>query len=378
MAPSLVTVARAITTPSNLLRRLLCPGSARMESGLPEDDSIDAQLGRLFHRYWANPNYERAFLTQDQRDLLELTDRLMLDVLIKLGFEIEHVLHVEQTFSMRSARLTGTPDRVYVWPKRETALVADLKSGFAQIERAELNLQLRGYAVIVADNFDLTDIYVTLLQPRMFFIADRISLAHYTSDDIEKSRGQIERIIEASEEKNAPLHAGEEQCRYCRAKLICPAFRKAVSLPVAQFKTEDELSKRAREVYIERKLKECSDEQLEQVLEACKLADQISYPARAEARERIRAGGYKRFVLGKDWSARVVTNVRKAIALLALGGITSRDKALDACTLSLDKIEEDFRAQHNGMTWKRAREKIDRALASVMQREEREPKIIKK
>ena len=66
-----VTVPRATTTPSNLRRRELCPGSARMEAGLPDEDSNEARAGRLFHRYWGNSNYDRSFLSPAERDLLD-------------------------------------------------------------------------------------------------------------------------------------------------------------------------------------------------------------------------------------------------------------------------------------------------------------------
>lgn len=372
-----ITVPRAITTPSNLLRRWLCPGSARLEAGLPDDDSVDAQAGRLFHRYWANPHYDRAFLTQEQRDLLALTDKLMNDVLNKLMFELEHGFYVEQTFSTRDGRLTGTADRVYVWQTRRSALIADLKSGFAQVERAELNLQLRGYAIIAADNFDLENCYVSLLQPRLFFASDRISLAHYEARDIERSREQINKIIDESEKPDAPLRAGEDQCRYCRAKLICPAFRAALALPVTAFKTDEALSKAKREAEIEKRLANCTDEQLERVLEACALASQIGEPARNEARSRIRDGKFTNFTLGKDWSVRVVKNVRKAIALLSLSGVAKREEVLDACTLALDKIEESYRDRRK-LTWKQARTKIDSVLEKVIEHEPRQPRILKK
>jgi hypothetical protein len=379
MESSVVTVARAITTPSNLRRRELCPGSARMEAGLPDDDSLDARSGRLFHSYWANPNFVREFLKQDEQDLLELTDRLMSDVLNKLAFETDHEFFVEQNLwtKMGFNKLSGTPDRVYIWPQRKSALVGDLKSGFAQVERAELNLQLRGYAVIAKDNFDVEHVYVSLLQPRLFYPSERITMAHYEKADIDRSRKQITAIIDATVRENAPLVAGEEQCRYCRAKLTCPAFRAAVTLPVGAYKSELELSKAARDAWIAKRVAGCNDEQLEQVIEACKLADLVAYPARDEARRRIRAGGFGKFILGKDWSVRTITNVRRAIAMLALANVASREDVLDSCTISLEKIEGRYRDRRK-LTWKAARTKIDKVLASVIQREDREPKILRK
>jgi Protein of unknown function (DUF2800). len=349
-----------------------------MEAGLPDEDTSDARVGRLFHRYWSNPNYDRAFLTDDERDLLELSDRLLQDVLNQLAFEMGEMCHVEQTITTRDGKLTGTPDRVHLWPARKTALVVDLKSGFGVVERAELNLQLRGYAVLVDEAHPPLDhVYVALLQPRLWSPSERISLAHYVPSDIALARLQINRIIADSEEPNAPLHAGEEQCRFCRAKLMCPAFRDALSFPIVKFETEAELSKAAREALIEERLKHCSDVQLEDVLVACKLASFIEYAARDEARTRIEAGKFTKFTLGKASEVREITNIRRAIAMLALARVATREEILDVCEIPLHKLEEAYR-KRNGGTWQHARDKINRVLNSVIAREPRKPRILPK
>lgn len=372
-----ITVSRPPTTPSNLLRRLLCPGSAFMEAGLPDHDSIDARIGRLFHRYWFNETLDRTFLSDDERDLLELSDRLLRDVLNRLSFEMGEKFFVEQTLSATSVKLTGTPDRVHWWQQRDSALVADLKSGFAVVERAELNLQLRGYAVLVADALLVKHVYVSILQPRLWSPSERITLAHYEPDDIKQARDQINAIVAATEEPDAPLHAGEEQCRFCRARLTCPAFREAMALPLAAFESEEKLSKTKREAVIAQRVKDCSDEQLERVIEACKLAAFVEEPSRDEARTRIEAGGFTNYTLGKEWEARTITNVRRAIAMLALADVASREEILGICKIPLKELENVYR-DRTKTTWQQSRDKINRVLASVIEREPRKPKILRK
>jgi CRISPR/Cas system-associated exonuclease Cas4 (RecB family) len=372
------TIDRAITTPSNLHRRLLCPGSARLEKGLSDLNTSDAARGRLFHKYWSNPNYERALLTPDERELLETSDRLLADVLGVLNFEAQTEFYVEQTISTLDGRLTGTPDRVYIWQQRRSALVADLKSGFAVVERAELNLQLRGYAVLVTDGDRSVDrVYVSILQPRLWLPSDRVTLAQYDLSDIVKARKQIDEIIDRTEDPKAPLVAGEDQCRYCKAKLICPAFRKALRMPLAKFKTDAELSKAKRDAEIAKRIKRCSDTQLEKLYEAVRVARVVDDAVITECRDRIKAGHFTNFVLGKDYDARSISNVRKAISMLALSGIASREEIIDLCTLSLRTVEDKYRSRKGG-TWKQARDKIDRVLKSVIAREPRDPKILPK
>ena len=375
-----VTAPRALTTPSNLHRRKLCPGSAKMEAGFYDKDGTDARLGRFFHSYWAHPEYERALLTPEDRDLLERADMLNGDVLAVLNFSGTPALFVETTLTGVNGRLTGTPDRVYGWREHKAALVSDLKSGFAVVERAELNLQLRGYAVLVHENNQcstpLERIFVSILQPRLWSPSERTTLAQYTPDDIRRAETEIDRIIDGTEQPDAPLRAGEEQCRFCRAKLVCPAFRAAVNLPLAGVQTEEDLSKLAREAEIQRRLKGCNDDQLEQIFLAVKLADTVHDDVFAECRQRIKDGGFANYVLGKESEARTVTNVRRAIALLALSNIASREEILDMCKVPLHTLEEHYRKRHKGVTWQQAKDKINRILANVTTREPREPKIL--
>ncbi len=371
------TVGRPATSPSNLHRRELCPRSAFMEAGLPDTDSDFARGGRLLHQYWGNEQLDRAFLSEDERDLLELTDRLMADVLARLALGTPLISYETPIIT---PRISGTPDRVYVWPTNKIALVADLKSGFAVVERAELNVQLRAYAVMAADDMldlKLEHIFVAILQPRLWTPSERISLAHYELPHLESARRQIDRIKEGTEDPDAPLRAGEEQCRFCRAKLTCPAFRDAMALPVVAFRTEEELSKTKREHEIAERVKQCSDEQLEQVLAAVKLAGMVEYPARDEARRRIRAGLYTNFVLGKEGEVRTITNVRKAIAMLALSDVARREEILDICDIPIQKLEEAYRKRVGG-TWQAAKDKINKVLNSVIAREPRSPKILRK
>lgn len=378
---SSVTVERALTTPSNLRRRKLCPGSARLEKGCTDVDTEDARRGRLFHRYWTNPNYERALLTPDERDLLQRADQLHGDVLGVLNMDGAPAMHVEETITGLHGRLTGTPDLVYLWPQARAALVEDLKSGFAVVERAELNLQLRGYAVLAVENYSkapLDTVYVSILQPRLWSPSERTTLAQYSMADIGKAAHEINGIIDRTEDPKAPLIAGEEQCRFCRAKLLCPAFRKAIGKPLAKYKTEAELSKAKREAEIERRVKRCNDAQLEKLYEALKIARYTDDIVVAECRARIRAGRFDNFVLGKESEARSVQQVNKAVALLALSNVATREEIIDLCTLPLHTLEDKLRAAHKGMTWQQARDRIDRVLKAVMVREPREPRILPK
>src|SRR5688572_29808915 len=74
---------RANTSASNLFRRDLCPGSARMEHGLAEVDSEHSLEGNLLHAlYWTGQRPQD--LTPDQRDCLDDADRYTRDFFAKV------------------------------------------------------------------------------------------------------------------------------------------------------------------------------------------------------------------------------------------------------------------------------------------------------
>ena len=370
---------RPTTSASNLPRRELCPGSHRMEAGLPEEDSEQSREGTLLHDYAAHPEYDRAMLKPNQRDLLELADTLR-DIVKKQVEETAELDGVtatdftEITLKMRDTAFTGTPDwlRYYDSEPFKTALVVDRKFGFNVVERAELNLQLRAYAVMASDYTSnrLDAVFAAIVQPRAPY-AERITIAKYTPDDIAESRKEIKQILIESEANDAPLIPGEVQCRYCKAKLTCPAFRESMMLP-AVITPDTALSKTAREAYLEQKLAELKDEELDKVLIACSLAKSVSSIAMDEARKR------DYFQFGDDFEVRNVADVRKALALLSLAGLPKDSIFACVTEFGITKLQENLRKLHPTWSAKQANEWINKKLASVIERETRKGRIIRK
>lgn len=372
-------MSRPVTSASNLFRRALCPGSARLEYGLPEDASPQAKEGQLLHDFSAHPEYDRSTLRPDQRDLLDRNDSLIQTVLERVTGQLSDK---EPTIRREVKVEGGTADLIASFLDDHALLINDSKFGFKVVERADLNLQLRVYAVGAFDMFGeqtTQRVFTSITQPRLGY-EERITLAEYGPLDIGASRRQIAEIIAASEKEDAPLNPSEEACRYCRAKLICPAFNKWVAIPVAKFpKVQTDLSKRAREEYLAQRLAELSDEELEKVHLACSLAGMVAPLEKDEIRKRIAAGGMDNFYLGEPRKVRDLADPEKAIALLTLAKVATRDEILALCSIPLGKegIEELYRKK-TGCTWKEAKDKINKVLASVIETKEEKPWILKK
>lgn len=364
---------RALTSASNIRQRQLCPGSARMEEGLPELSSKESEQGQRLHDYSAHPEYERQLLPPEEQDLLRTADQLEAQAFDAIGIADQY--EDKRECELGNEVITGHADLLRVYEHLDVSVITDRKFGWHPVERADVNLQMRVYAVLAPTS----ETYVAILQPRAAY-ADRITISKYTTDSKIASRKQIAKILEACEDPNAPLIAGEEQCRYCRARAICPALRDAVINGLVVFKgaLDPELSKTALMGRIEERLAQASDEQLGGLWAACALARHVNEPLHDEMRRRIAAGAMTDFKLGAEWEARSIGNARKAISLLVLGGFMTRDQALALCDLSITRVQSRYRELNKGVTEKQAKADINKALDEVLEKDQRKARILRK
>lgn len=366
---------RATTSASNVFRRALCPGSEVLEEGLQDEDSPQSREGTFLHAYDANPKLERAVLTPNQQDLLriaaELDEFVFSTVATQFGLTSDEPFEEVRESELLALRgsdyeTPGHCDRARYYPRIKLLVVRDAKFGYKIVTPAAANLQLRTYAIGGSEAWDAENIVVAITQPRLSYY-ERVTLASYSREDIEASRAELIAIRKASWDPNAPLHAGEEQCRYCRARLLCPAFAEKFQGGVALVTVEPgTVAKRTDSA--ERSLAQCTDDQLDRVLIALQLADFIADLARDEARRRIEAGGLSTWQLGKPQEIRKITDPRRAVSLFALRGDLTRDEVLACSKPSITKIEEKIRAKKK-CTWQEARDLVEKTLQSVIERE---------
>src|SRR5437879_3498634 len=69
-------IQRTASSPSNVHRRVACPGSLKMEEGLPETTSTEAEEGFSLHNLIANPNLSRDHLDAEQLQTLEAAEQM--------------------------------------------------------------------------------------------------------------------------------------------------------------------------------------------------------------------------------------------------------------------------------------------------------------
>lgn len=243
-------------SPSSAHRWLTCPGSVALESTCKDESSDFADEGTAAHELAAmalNAGNDAAaylgrIITVNDKgytvdaDMAEHVQKYI-DYVRALGGE----LMVEQRLSI--AHLTGeenakgTSDAVVMLGNE--IVIVDLKYGRGVRVDADANEQLQIYALAALGEFeflgDFHVVRVVIVQPRL----DHISEWTRPADDLRTlfadhvKRG-AERCFAALQyhDNYAELHAkylnpGNDQCRFCKAKAICPTLTEHVLATVA-------------------------------------------------------------------------------------------------------------------------------------------------
>ncbi len=287
---------RAVTSASNIYRRALCPGSARMEAGLaePEQESEWSAEGTLLHKCFMVPDApERATLTLDQRETVERAERLAEEffaaVRAQFGIPEDHPFVDEKERELwfigeSGERLfPGHCDLRRTWVTKDLAIsaIVDAKFGYVPVEHALDNLQLASYGASSwqedCDTAPDDSVAVAIIQPRAF--GPRLTQAVYTAEQMPDTIKEIRDVYENSLLPDAPLIAGEKQCFHCKAKATCPAYAEVIRGPL-----EARQSEWITPIY------EVTNEQLEELKTAIQFASKIEKQVNTELRRRIELG----------------------------------------------------------------------------------------
>lgn len=229
-----MTEHHAKYSPSQLARIIACPSSAYLSQHLPSDTSSYAEEGTFLHAVMerslqkSNPLNVKIDqsepLTKEQLRTCELAADYFMDVYREVALAGDVMIDLEVQSSLHylgEPDCYGTADVRLVSPGRVD--IIDWKFGQGVYVAAENNPQLKAYALgafgSMAHLTHHSDIRTHVVQPRL----DNCWFAQYTA--VELLEWYQEVLAPAFHLAKGPdsCYPGEDQCRWCKAKMSCRA-----------------------------------------------------------------------------------------------------------------------------------------------------------
>lgn len=208
-------------------RFINCPGSVQLENKMPyeppgEAAAIGTAIHELSEAMLRGDDLIQADYPDDHWDMAQgyanFVNNLCTSPKLK---RIE--VNVDDGLQSLHPSLGGTADAVLA--EGNTLHVVDLKTGRIPVE-AENNLQLMTYAIGAMRKFKAPadiDVVLHIYQPRTGH-----SMWQTTGHKLIAHGERLQQAAELSSSNDAPTNPGESQCKYCRAKTICPSLREKV------------------------------------------------------------------------------------------------------------------------------------------------------
>lgn len=232
----------AVLSPSGAHRWLACPGSVCLSKDIPDEGSEFAQEGTQAHELAATllsgggadmaqtHPAEMSLYIQEYvdyiRDVVKATGGALF---VEVKVPIDHLTGEDGA--------TGTADAVVL--AGDDIIVVDLKYGRGQEVFAEGNEQLMMYALGALKKYealgDFKQARLVIYQPRVKrgpdeWTCDVEHLVEFALKVQTGAKWATDIVQGGLEPSYAP---GEKQCKWCRAKAICPALRDWVTAQVS-------------------------------------------------------------------------------------------------------------------------------------------------
>ena len=225
---------------------MACPGSVLLENQMPYDPPGEAaETGTRIHEYGErllNGEEPSKMLLKEGVDPSELAmAQSYADFVNNLCDDPRKKLievNVDNGLKSLHPALGGTADAILV--EGNTLHVVDLKTGRIPVD-AEENKQMLTYALGAMRQFNAPasiEVVVHIFQPKTGHSQWRT-----TGDRLISHGHELKAAAELALTIDAPTNPGPDQCRWCKAKTICPSLRaKAAEAARSDFATDAEVT----------------------------------------------------------------------------------------------------------------------------------------
>jgi hypothetical protein len=289
---------------------MACPGSVTLEADIPDSSSAYAREGTAAHELaamvledtssTANDYVGKKIAFNDHGEdvLWPITKEMAeyVDDYVKFVRERAEgkILHVECKLSIGHITsedgATGTSDVVIIDREQEAIEVIDLKYGMGVRVDAEHNAQMQMYALGALYEYELISDFswVTMVihQPRL----NHVSEWNIPVDQLLRFGDEARNAADRVRWEEPTFNAGEKQCRFCKAKAVCPALRAEVTEIVGGAATLEDFTPEVVD-------SQTGDNYLPMAMSKVGMVEDWCKAVRAEVERRLLAGqtvdGYK-------------------------------------------------------------------------------------
>jgi hypothetical protein len=249
----------------------------------------------------------------------------------------------------------GTCDKIIITPNNLAYLI-DYKFGYYKVKKD--SLQILNYAIAVYQNYLVNKVVCLVNQPTI----NNYPIIAFESGDLKEGLEYIASIIEKA--KNSyELNPGEYQCRFCKAKSVCPAYQKKFN----QLQV------------VENTLPEMSDENVINLYQQWEMIKKYGKEIETELKKRASsASGCGKYYIKEVPGNRKIKDIQGYVNCVS--DYCTPQEIVNNCEISISKAEKlvTDKLKASGMKAKDAKIKFSELCESVITRGENKNKLERK